>query len=236
MYAAKLPRPHFGKKAARRVDGESVTWVASTLTGRANALCSWTETGVLPMPSSPAEAERMMPTGKTKATRKLVAKSPEPADQEKGEATAELALRPSVHGAAVAHEYMRAPSRELDLGALVDSLELGIHELWAGDMKHADAMLYGQAHALQAMFTTLALRANSQECIKHSETYLRLALKAQSQCRATLETLATIKAGPVVIARQANIAHGPQQVNNGVAENNARAGELTDPTSELLEI
>lgn len=34
--------------------------------------------------------------------------------------------------------------------------------------------------------------------------------------RSTLETLAAIKNPPVVFARQANVAHGPQQVNNGV--------------------
>lgn len=48
-----------------------------------------------------------------------------------------------------------------------------------------------------------------------SVRYLRLALKAQSQRRATLETLATIKNPPVIYAKQANIANGPQQVNNG---------------------
>ena len=42
---------------------------------------------------------------------------------------------------------------------------------------------------------------------------MRLSLKAQGQCRATLETLAVIK-NPPVFAHQANIAHGPQQVNN----------------------
>jgi len=44
---------------------------------------------------------------------------------------------------------------------------------------------------------------------------MRLALRAQSQCRATLETLAVIK-NPTTVAyvRQANIANGPQQVNN----------------------
>jgi hypothetical protein len=45
---------------------------------------------------------------------------------------------------------------------------------------------------------------------------MRLALRAQNQCRATLETLAAIKNPPVVFAKQANIANGPQQVNNGV--------------------
>jgi hypothetical protein len=43
---------------------------------------------------------------------------------------------------------------------------------------------------------------------------MQMVLKAQSQCRATLKTLATIKNPPVVFARQANIAQGPQQVNN----------------------
>jgi hypothetical protein len=56
---------------------------------------------------------------------------------------------------------------------------------------------------------------NMGEYIKAADTYLRLALKAQSQCRATLETLATIKNPPIVYARQANIANGPQQINNG---------------------
>lgn len=40
------------------------------------------------------------------------------------------------------------------------------------------------------------------------------ALRAQAQSRATLETLAAIKNPPAVFAGQANIAHGPQQVNN----------------------
>ncbi len=35
-------------------------------------------------------------------------------------------------------------------------------------------------------------------------------------CRATCEAIAVLK-NPPVFARQANIAHGPQQVNNGAA-------------------
>ena len=53
---------------------------------------------------------------------------------------------------------------------------------------------------------------------------------------ATLETLATIKAGPAIFARQANIAHGPQQVNNGGAIGRAdtRAGNSEPVKNELL--
>src|SRR5260370_33541175 len=49
-----------------------------------------------------------------------------------------------------------------------------------------------------------------------AERYMRLALKAQSQCRATIETLAEMKnLKPVAFVHQANNANGPQQVSNG---------------------
>jgi hypothetical protein len=75
-------------------------------------------------------------------------------------------------------------------------------------------MLTAQAHTLDAIFNSLAQRAalNMGEYIQACETYLKLALRAQSQCRTTWEALATIKNPPVMgYVRQANIAHGPQQ-------------------------
>jgi hypothetical protein len=62
---------------------------------------------------------------------------------------------------------------------------------------------------------------------------MKLALKAQAQCRATIETLAAIK-NPPVFAKQANIANGPQQVNNGSAHP-PRADENTTSPNKLLE-
>jgi hypothetical protein len=67
---------------------------------------------------------------------------------------------------------------------------------------------------------------------------VRIALKAQSQGRAAIETLAQIKNPPVVFARQANIAQGPQQVNNQMmpaSEPRAGAGKTEKPQNELLE-
>ena len=83
-----------------------------------------------------------------------------------------------------------------------------------GDMKRPEAILVGQSYILNEIFNSLARRAFNQNNIKHHETYLRLALKAQTQCRATLETLSNIKNPPIVYTRQANIANGPQQINN----------------------
>ncbi len=141
-------------------------------------------------------------------------------DPGRAETLARLALRPSVNAAGVIVSYGKPLGIEPDddIGLLTNLLTEGVKDVWAGDMKRAEAMLYGQAHALQAIFMNLARQATTQEYMKNWEACLRMALKAQNQCRMTLETLATIKNPPVVIARQANINHGgQQQVNNGPA-------------------
>ncbi|MFZ5482992.1 MAG: hypothetical protein ACOZB0_02070 [Pseudomonadota bacterium] len=151
-----------------------------------------------------------------------------------------MALHPSVNAAAIVETYS-APMGEQDIGALMDSLNESMAKVWDGDMKRCEAMLLGQAHALQSIFMNLARRAVQQDYMKNYEIFLRLGLKAQSQCRATLETLAAIKNPPVAIVRQANIAHGPQQVNNGTMPNStpapvqARVGENQNPQTQLLE-
>jgi hypothetical protein len=85
----------------------------------------------------------------------------------------------------------------------------------------------GQATALQSLFSSMMIRAHGAELLPQFETFMRLGLKAQSQCRATIETLANIKNPPVVYARQANIAHGPQQVNNAAVDHRVRETEIT---------
>jgi hypothetical protein len=135
--------------------------------------------------------------------------------------------------------------KDEDMAALVQRLNDEVGDLWAGDMKRAEAMLYAQAHALQAIFVNLARRAACQDHLKQWEAYLRMALKTQNQCRMTLETLAAIKNPPVVIARQANINNGgQQQVNNGPPDGRlagapepapSRAGDSHSAQTELLE-
>jgi len=81
---------------------------------------------------------------------------------------------------------------------------------------------------------------NMGEFLDAADRYLRLALRAQSQCRATAETLAFMK-NPPVFARQANLAQGLQPVNNVVvqpardADARARAEHLEGGPSKLLE-
>jgi hypothetical protein len=164
-----------------------------------------TKTSKTPAPKSPP----------TKGT--MVATFPDAPDVDKANAMAKMAMRPSVNAAVVMSEYTQ-PLGAQDVNALVHTLADSMEGMWAGDMKRSEAMLYGQAHALQSIFMNLARRATKQEYLKNWEAYLRMALKAQNQCRMTLETLATIKNPPVVFARQANINNGgQQQVNNGVS-------------------
>jgi hypothetical protein len=130
---------------------------------------------------------------------------------------ADAALQPSVGAAVVTQAYLGSSGGEMGVTDLIDALKASIDELGSGDMSRAEGMLLSQAHALQAIFVDLARRSVGLERAEHREASLRMALKAQNQCRMTLETLATVKNPPVVFARQANISSGPQQVNNGVA-------------------
>ena len=132
---------------------------------------------------------------------------------------------------------------EADLVELVRDLQTRTEKVQGGDLRQLEAMLFGQAMTLQTAFTNLSRRASSAEYLKQFSVYMGLALKAQSQCRATLEALAEIKfPRPVAFVKQANFAQ-QQQVNNGVSGENCavRAGapapaeENPSLQNELLE-
>jgi hypothetical protein len=149
-------------------------------------------------------------------------------------ALARAVLRPSVQAAFTMKEYDKAIFESLELNALVAELSVQAAAATAGDLQRAEGMLVAQAHTLDAVFNNLARRAIIEEYLPQYETHLRLALKAQSQCRATLETLAAIKNPTVLFARQANIAAGPQQINNGIDQADAsRARETEIEQSKL---
>lgn len=161
---------------------------------------------------------------------------------------ADLVAEGQATNASTALRFVYADHGELSLTDMVKALHAHGEAINRGDLSAAERMLNSQAVALNAMFGELARRAalNMGEYLDASERYMRLALKAQGQCRATLETLATIKNPPVVFARQANINNGgQQQVNNGAdpthaanspkARASAHPGETAFGPNELLE-
>jgi len=118
----------------------------------------------------------------------------------------------------------------LDVPTLVQTLKDQGAAANRNDLSQAEAMLMNQATALQSLFARMAERATGAEYMPNFEIFMRVALKAQSQCRATLEALATIKNPPIVYAKQANVTTGPQQVNNVT-----HTGRKQNQSIELLE-
>lgn len=123
--------------------------------------------------------------------------------------------------------------KDVDVPILMKHLRDQAGAVQGGNMTHAEAMLTNQATALQSLFARLVERGMCQTTIPILESFMKLALRAQNQCRATLETLATIKNPPVVYARQANFANGPQQINNGKEAPRAREDKIEQ--NQLLE-
>ena len=122
------------------------------------------------------------------------------------EKRANIALAPEFKAAVTAQAY--APLiGETDLAAVLKRLG----EMSTGSVKDnardLEYMLTSQAIALDSIFNRLAIQAHASigKHPKVVDVYLRLALKAQSQCRATAETLANLKS-PRQYISQTNVA------------------------------
>ena len=142
-----------------------------------------------------------------------LAKSPQ---KQRNMNQSEMALESSINTAIVIEGYQKnlnGPS--VDIVELIRGLRDTCKTVRAGDLSHLESMLIGQAKALETMFTSLARRSQEQDQLKHYATFLTLALKAQSQSRATIQAVVDLKyPRQVSFVKQANISNGPQQVNN----------------------
>jgi hypothetical protein len=155
-------------------------------------------------------------------------------------ALARAILDPVANAAIVTKVMTDVSGGDLDIGALTKELLQHSAAATRGDLTRHESMLAAQAHTLDQIFSKLAYRAafSFESRLDSAERYMRLALKAQSQCRATIETLAAIKNPPMVIAKQANVTSGPQQINNNFASSTpvgGRAGNFESMPNELLE-
>lgn len=180
-----------------------------------------------------------MPTVKPAKAKKAAEKPPATTPTERTLKPHEVVLSPTIQNAVGVHAWSKFAG-EADLGDTVADLREQVKQVQAGEMGRVEAMLYGQALTLQTIFTSLARKAVAQEYLKQFQVNLTLALKAQTQCRATLAALAEIKnPRPVSFVQQANISNGPQQVNNGTPKPEQYAQAHAEKTeaaqNELLE-
>jgi hypothetical protein len=132
-------------------------------------------------------------------------------------------------------EIVRSFIGEIDITEAVAIMRENSEKIIAGDLSELESTLTAQVVSLNAIYSTLVLRSasNMGNSLKCTEIYMRLGLKAQAQCTRTVEILAAMKNPPIVFAKQANIAHGHQQVNNGV-QTPTHAGKTKNSANELL--
>lgn len=123
-----------------------------------------------------------------------------------------FAVNASFTGAHALQRYVGG--EEVDYWKLTLSLDKQIKSVNNGDLKAIEGVLTAQIHILNNMFNDLARKAINQKQINFMESFMRLAFKAQNQCRVTIETLAQLKnPTPATFVKQANIGYN-QQVNN----------------------
>ena len=111
---------------------------------------------------------------------------------------AEQAIDPCVTSSmVVAAFWEEARGSSIDPKAGYDVIQDEVDAVRDGAMAAAKATLVGQAIALNAIFAEMARRGGAMlgRPGNAAERYLRLAMKAQTQCRTTLQTLNEISEG-----------------------------------------
>lgn len=185
------------------------------------------KTGIAHPPASPHPPRKVLP---------IVTHEDDTPDQA-GERVGAQVAAPEL----AAWRVIAAAEKTSGLGELIDTpgmlaaLRAQGAAINTGDMSQVEAMLVNQATALQSLFARLIERGVAQDSLPQYEAHMRLALKAQAQSRATLETLANVRNGPVIYARQANVAAGaPMQVNNALPAR-ASARQIEMSPNQVLE-
>ena len=132
---------------------------------------------------------------------------------------ARLMISPGMAGGLPLGELLAKYCKDLDPTFLISELNKQLKEVSEDDnMERCQQILAAQAITLNAVFSNYLQKAVIQTSRTHSEQLLKLALKAQSQSRCTMETISKIKNPPnATFVKQQNVAHGHQQVNNHVA-------------------
>ncbi len=146
------------------------------------------------------------------------------------------AIRPAVLAGLTVLDWNELCVGDDALPAVVEELQRQSAAVSKGDLSRLEGMLTSQAHTLDAIFNRCARGAfkNMGKFPEAFERYMRMALRAQSQCRSSIEAIGELKnPKSFAVIAQANVAHGPQQVNNIAPQ--ARASEDQDPKFRVLE-
>lgn len=153
------------------------------------------------------------------------------------------ALSANFLNASLAEPFYNSIYKDVSMVHIANGIKQQIAEVKAGDMASMEALLVAQANSLQIMFVSLGRMATQNTQLDQYTAYMNLALKAQSQSRATVQALVELKfPKQSTFVKQANIANGHQQINNNpsIVEKEAlkphqpRVEKIENQTNELL--
>ena len=158
--------------------------------------------------------------------------------QSESEHYAKVSLSPTTMSAVLTEAFTNKIFPDTRIADVATILKDRITNIQDGDMKPIEAMLIAQAQALQTMFVSLGREEVGKTQFNQYTAFMNLALKAQSQSRATTQALIELKyPKQATFVKQANIANGHQQVNNATnTHTHAHARENTNQPNELLEV
>ncbi len=127
--------------------------------------------------------------------------------EDEGKGLARVGVDPVTHAMATTRIFGKGTFGELSVTGLFEVLREQAEAVKNGDLSGQRAMLATQAFALNSIFTEMARRSagNMGEYIEASERYMRLALKAQSQSRATIEALERLVGGREQTVRHVHV-------------------------------
>jgi hypothetical protein len=158
-----------------------------------------------------------------------------------GHALARAALDPVVRHGALAGTFAAQVFDEDHRTTVADSTSVmgdEVEKAAMGDLTLASRVLAAQAISLDAMFTEMVRRSGNSMGVNPEgmQRYMRLALKAQSACRTTLEALAKLHLPREQTIKHVYVGEGGQAViadqfhQHGGEEKNGKPGEQSDAT------
>jgi hypothetical protein len=160
---------------------------------------------------------------------------PQKEDEREHLATARAVIAPDFrHGVTVA-QIMKPQMGTSDFapgaGDYADAIQERADAAAKGDLAFASRMLAAQAMTLDTIFSEMARRMalNMSEYLGATETYGRIAMRAQAQSRATLEALAKLHQPREQTVKHVHVNEGGQAV---VADHFHAGGEENGKTIE----
>jgi len=129
------------------------------------------------------------------------------AGKSEAQALTDVTLDPAAHAMSIARPFNQGVFGKTGVSETFNSVQEHTNAAKAGDLGHYRAMLAGQAISLNSIFTEMSRRSalNMGEYMDAAERYMRLALKAQAQSRATIEALERITNGREQTVRHVHV-------------------------------